>query len=75
MFHSLRARLLASYLVVVLLTLCIAGTGLAFLLQDYQRGIVNQRLTDALGPAANQARDQLHAASVCKPSRIICRNR
>lgn len=59
MFHSLRARMLASYLVVVLLTLCIAGTGLAFLLQDYQRGIVNQRLSDALGPAATLAREQL----------------
>ncbi len=59
MFHSLRSRLLVSYFVVVLLTLCIAGTGLLFLLQDYQRGIVNQRLTDALGPAAIQARSAL----------------
>lgn len=59
MFHSLRARLLVSYLVVIFLTLCIVGTGLLFLLQDYQRGIVSQRLTDALGPAAIQARDEL----------------
>src|SRR4051812_20609046 len=59
MFHSLRARLLVSYLVVILLTLCIVGTGLLFLLQDFQRGIVNQRLTDALGPATIQARDEL----------------
>lgn len=59
MFHSLRARLIVSYLVVILLTLCIAGTGLVFLLQDFQRGILNQRLTDALGPAAVQARDNM----------------
>jgi two-component system OmpR family sensor kinase len=59
MFHSLRARLLVSYVVVILLTLCIAGAGLLFLLQDFQRGIINQRLTDALGPATLQARDSL----------------
>ncbi len=59
MLNSLRARLLVSYFVVILLTLCIAGTGLLILLQDYQRGIMSQRLADALGPAAQQARDSL----------------
>ncbi|MBI4670085.1 MAG: HAMP domain-containing protein [Chloroflexi bacterium] len=59
MFHSLRARLIVSYVVVILLTLCIAGLGLLFLLQDFQRGIMNQRLTDALGPATVQAREGL----------------
>ncbi len=56
MFHSLRARLLASYVVVILLTLCVAGAGLLVLLQDFQRGIETQRLTDAVGPASTQAR-------------------
>lgn len=59
MFQSLRARLIVSYVVVILLTLCVAGGGLLFLLQDFQRGIVSQRLVDALGPASTQARDQL----------------
>ncbi len=59
MFHSLRARLLVSYLVVIVLTLCSAGAGLLVLLQDYQRGIVTQRLTDAVGPASVQARQSL----------------
>src|SRR5207237_3363018 len=59
MFHSLRARLLVSYLVVILLTLCIAGAGLLVLLQDFQRGIVNQRLTDALAPTVADAREEL----------------
>lgn len=56
MFHSLRSRLIASYVAVILLTLCLVGTGLLVLLQDYQYGIVSQRLTDALGPSAGQAR-------------------
>lgn len=59
MFHSLRARLIASYVGVILLTLCIAGAGLLVLLQDFQRGIVSQRLTDALGPATTQARTDI----------------
>lgn len=59
MFHSLRARLLVSYVVVILLTLCIAGAGLLVLLQDFQRGIETQRLTDALGPVSIQARAAL----------------
>ncbi len=59
MFHSLRARLIVSYVGVILLTLCVAGVGLLFLLQDFQRGIVNQRLTDALSPSITQARDLL----------------
>jgi signal transduction histidine kinase len=56
MFHSLRARLIVSYLVVILLTLCIAAVGLFVSLQEYQRSIVTQRLMDALGPATAQAR-------------------
>lgn len=69
MFHSLRARLIVSYVVVILLTLCIAGAGLLFLLQDFQRGIINQRLTDALGPATVQARDSLRRGT--SPETIV----
>ncbi len=56
MFNSLRSRLILSYIIVILLTLMIAGAGLLLLLQDFQRGILKQRLSDALGPAAIQAR-------------------
>lgn len=59
MFHSLRARLMVSYVLLILLTLCIAGAGGLLLLQDNQRGILNQRLLDTLGPAALQARTSL----------------
>lgn len=60
MFNSLRSRLILSYVIIVVLTLGIAGAGLLFLLQDFQQAILTQRLSDALGPAANQARALLN---------------
>ncbi len=59
MFNSLRSRLILSYVVVVVLTLLIAGAGLLLLLQDYQQGITMQKLEAALGPAIVTARDAL----------------
>lgn len=59
MFNSLRSRLILSYVLVVVLTLLIAGAGLLLLLQDYQQGITMQKLEAALGPAVVTAREAL----------------
>ncbi len=63
MFNSLRSRLILSYVLVVVLTLIIAGAGLLLLLQDYQQGITMQKLEAALGPAIVTARDALRQGS------------
>ncbi len=56
MFNSLRSRLILSYLIVVVLTLCIAGAGLLLFLQGFENTRLTQRLVAALGPAALQVR-------------------
>ena len=62
MFDSLRARLIASFLFIILLTLCITGGGLLVLLQDYQRGIMSQRLGDVIIPIGKNVRQRLDKA-------------
>src|SRR5919199_1284080 len=71
MFKSLRSRLILSYVLVILLTLCIAGAGLLLLLQDFQRGILTQRLSDALGPNVAQARNLLRRGT--EPDQVVLR--
>lgn len=69
MFNSLRGRLILSYLAVILLTLCVAGAGVLVLLADFQRGIVNTRLSDALGPSMDLAREGVQRGD--PPAQIV----
>ncbi|MGB8645696.1 MAG: ATP-binding protein [Anaerolineae bacterium] len=56
MFNSLRSRLILSYLLLIFLTLCIAGAGLLAFIQPYENARTSQRLVSALGSAAIEAR-------------------
>lgn len=61
MFHSLRARLIFSHTVLILLTLCIIGTGLLFVLRDFADAQLERRLTDSIRPLAGQVQTLLRA--------------
>ncbi len=56
MFHSLRAKLVASYSLVILLCLLLAGSAFVYMLRDYQRQIKLNQLSDLVVPITWQVR-------------------
>lgn len=56
MFRSLRAKLVASYSLVILLCLVLAGSAFVYMLRDYQRQIKLNQLSDLAVPITWQVR-------------------
>lgn len=56
MFHSLRAKLVASYGLVILLCLLLAGSAFVYMLRDYQRQLKLNQLSDLAVPITWQVR-------------------
>ncbi|MHB1162133.1 MAG: sensor histidine kinase [Chloroflexota bacterium] len=56
MFRSLRGKLVASYSLVILLCLLLAGSAFVYLLRDYQRQIKLNQLSDLAVPISWQVR-------------------
>ena len=56
MFSSLRAKLIASYVLIIVLTLVLAGTSFTFLLRAYQTQLRRDQLSDLALPLAFQVR-------------------
>ena len=56
MFGSLRAKLIASYALIVILTLFLAGTGFTYVLRAYQTTLLLNQLADYSLPLALQVR-------------------
>jgi len=51
-FHSLRGRLLAGFVLVILVTLFTAGSAIVWIVQDYQRSLAIDRLGEVAAAAA-----------------------
>jgi two-component system, OmpR family, sensor kinase len=62
-FRSLRAKLIASFAVVVVLALLLAGTGFAYLIRNSQADVQVNRLADVVIPLAFQIRLQERAGA------------
>jgi len=56
LFRSLRAKLVASYSLVILLCLVLAGSAFVYMLRDYQRQIKLNQLSDLVVPITWQVR-------------------
>ncbi len=56
MFHSLRGKLVATYSLIILLCLMLAGSAFVYLLRDYQRQIKLNQLSDLAVPISWQVR-------------------